>query len=150
MDEQRHPWRDLEGTAWCALAPVRLMVNDPAWEQILGSVAALPGGIEVDVDPGALAQALEGIELAPPGDDRLLVPVRLRDRAWPPLAAVVPLGDLRKAWTRIDPGAGPRATGTPAACQHPGDDRMHLRVCECCWWRWWRMRAEGAGIQVTK
>lgn len=148
MDEPRHPWRDLEGTAWCALAPVTLLVNDPAWEPLLGRVAQLPGGVEVDVDPGELARALEGIELdAGPAAD-LLVPVRLRDRAWPPLAAVVPIGELRTAWTRVPPGTGPRATGTPAPCDHPGDDRIHTRACDCCWWRSWRLRAEAAGLEV--
>ncbi len=140
MDEPRHLWRDLEGTAWCALRPAVLHVNDPIWEPILGAVARLPGGVEADVDPSAWARALEGIALdaGPAGD--LLVPVRIRDRAWPPLAAVIPIGELRTAWTRVAPGTGPRATGTPPPCEHPGDAAIHTRACECCWWRSWRAR----------
>ncbi len=142
MDEQRHPWRDLEGTAWCALRPLTLLVDDPAWDPILGRAVKLPGGFEVDVDAGRLAQALEAIDMDAADADMsdLFVPVTLKDRAWPPVGLVVLASALRQQFTKVKPGSGPRATGTPPACQHPSGPAMGIRSCECCWWRWWRMK----------
>jgi hypothetical protein len=140
MDEQRHPWRDLEGTAWCALRPLTLPVDDPAWEPILGCAVKLPGGFEVDVDGGRLAQALEAIDLDDTTGSDLFVPVTLKDRAWPPVGLLVLASALREQFTKVQPGSGPRATGTPPACQHPSGAAMGIRPCECCWWRWWRLK----------
>lgn len=140
-----HPLRsEVTGRGFVLVSPAEAFVDDEEWEQILGSMVALPGGTLLNVRDVALGQALEGADPSDPLPD-LLVPLTIRDIYLPPADVLIPLARLRSKANLVGPDDGPRANGPRTPCEHPSTEFPHLD-CLFCFWRWWASRAKALGL----
>lgn len=106
--------RDLVGSARVCLRPIRALLDDLSWENVLSAAINVPGGAELH-GASELENALEGLDVE---NLDMLVPVVLVHRAFPPAVRV--LVDLKTLGTDTDscePFSIPSATKVPT-CDH--------------------------------
>jgi len=168
IEVTKHPYRELEHTAFVALREAPAFTNDDLWEQVLGMNIVLPGGTEVDVDGAELERALEDIEGCDHNWDEassirpelfafhgsrsveLLVPVVANDIDLPPVRLLIRLSDLKDMFQQVTPGQGPNTRGgtesrSEASCSHPAES-LGKHHCRPCMRRLWMKRAMELGV----
>ena len=174
IETTQHPYRNLAGASFVTLGEdVLALVNDDAWERVVGLNFVLPGGCELDVDDAELERALEDIEECdenwedaatrrpdlftilrdedPQEQYGILIPLVVNDADLPPLRCLVPLATLQARCQVVEPGTGTHARATTSEehretlCRHVGKE-FGATNCRGCMRRFWMMKAKELGV----
>jgi len=139
--------RQLKGKSFVAIKPIVVVVDDRAWDTIIGNSVVIHGGGELRVRDDMLDQALEDIESEDPDSDHsaVLIPLEIHDPHFPPAGVLVAAGVLEVSFNEIEPGTGPHNKLGLSACDGGRHSKREKCSCLRCFHDWWKVRAEEMG-----